>query len=247
MGRTILNEIDGFTPVIDAIVDDLGLMPAVVFGRIWRYCQMEDKECSASLERIAGEIGVSRKTVQRYTKELCEAGYLVDTTPNRRNRPHRYKDAGKVQLRSKTTARRLDRESYQKGGRSDRESECLDRESDLGRTESPMKIEEDTNQETPYRSDARANFSVLADICKIDLATITPTQRGKLNQVEKLLRTRKGVTTDDIEAFGKWWYRDWWQGKNGQPPRPMQIRENWGAFERRGGGADDKGRMRIKV
>jgi len=94
---------------------------------------------------------------------------------------------------------------------------------------------------------ARANFSVLADICKIDLATITPTQRGKLNQVEKILRMRKGVTTDDIEAFGQWWYHDWWQGKDGQPPRPMQIRENWGAFERRGGGTDDNRRMRIKV
>jgi hypothetical protein len=94
---------------------------------------------------------------------------------------------------------------------------------------------------------ARANFSALAKVCKIDLDTITPTQRGKLNQVEKLLRTRKGVTAKDINAFGDWWYDDWWQGQDGQPPRPMQIRENWGAFEQRGNAQRNDKRMRVEI
>jgi len=230
-GKTILTEVRGFTPVIDEIVQDLGLMPAVVFGRVWRYCQMKDGDCSASLERIATEIGVSRKTVERHIKALCDAGYLVDTTPNRRNRPHHYKDAGKVQVLGIIAAEtRSDLKSYQVE-RSDTESEHSDRESDPGKTESPMKIEKETREDTHADSSpAKANFAMLARICKIDLDTITPTQRGKLNQVEGFMRMVKSVSTQDLKEFGVWWYEHHWKGKDGQPPRPMQIREDWGIF-----------------
>ncbi len=98
MSKTILTNADGFTPIIDAIVQELGLMSAVVFGRIWRYCQMEDQVCKASLETIGDGIGVDRATVMRHAKELCEAGYLKDLTPDLRNRPHVYADTGKAGL-----------------------------------------------------------------------------------------------------------------------------------------------------
>ncbi len=98
MSRTVLANVDGFTPVMDVIVNHLGLMPAVVFGRVWRYCQMKDQVCSASLEKIAEGIGVDRVTVLRHIKELCEHGYLEDTTPDLKNRPHVYVDTGKAQL-----------------------------------------------------------------------------------------------------------------------------------------------------
>lgn len=77
---------------------------------------------------------------------------------------------------------------------------------------------------------AQENFEMLARVCKIDLDVITPTLRGKLNQLEGLLRKKKNTTTNDIYQFGLWWYRDWWQGQDGQPPRPMQIRDQWGVF-----------------
>lgn len=96
MSRTILAEVEGFTPVIDTVVNDLGLMAAVVFGRMWRYCQMEDEVCKASLESIGDGIGVDKATVMRYAKELCDAGYLKDLTPDLRNRPHVYVDTGKA-------------------------------------------------------------------------------------------------------------------------------------------------------
>lgn len=96
MSKTILADVDGFTPVIDSIVEDLGLMSAVVFGRIWRYCQMDDKVCKASLEKIGEGIGVDRATAMRHAKELCDAGYLKDLTPDLRNRPHVYADTGKA-------------------------------------------------------------------------------------------------------------------------------------------------------
>lgn len=98
MSKTVLANVDGFTPVIDGLVDEVGLMSAVVFGRIWRYCQMEDKVCKAALEKIGESIGVDKATVQRHAKELCEAGYLVDLTPELRNRPHVYADTGKAGL-----------------------------------------------------------------------------------------------------------------------------------------------------
>lgn len=98
MSRTILANVDGFTPVIDGLVEELGLMSAVVFGRVWRYCQMEDRVCKASLESIGDSIGVDRVTVMRHIKELCERGYLQDLTPDLRNRPHVYVDTGKAGL-----------------------------------------------------------------------------------------------------------------------------------------------------
>jgi DNA-binding Lrp family transcriptional regulator len=99
MSKTILADTDGFTPVIDALVRELGLMTAVVFGRVWRYCQMEDQVCKASLEKISEGIGVDRVTVMRHIKELCEHGYLKDLTPDLRNRPHVYADTGKAGIK----------------------------------------------------------------------------------------------------------------------------------------------------
>jgi DNA-binding Lrp family transcriptional regulator len=99
MSKTVLANVEGFTPVIDDIVKDVGLMSAVVFGRMWRFCQMKDGVCNASLEKIAEEIGVDRATVMRHAKDLCAAGYLKDLTPDLRNHPHTYADTGKVMLR----------------------------------------------------------------------------------------------------------------------------------------------------
>jgi hypothetical protein len=96
MSKTILANVDGFTPVIDSLVEEMGLMTAAVFGRIWRYCQMEDGVCKASLESIGKWIGVDKATVMRHAKVLCDNGYLKDLTPDLRNRPHVYADTGKA-------------------------------------------------------------------------------------------------------------------------------------------------------
>jgi len=98
MSKTILSKVNGWTPVINIIVKDVGLMSAVVFGRMWRFCQMEDGVCKASLEKISEEIGIDRATVMRHAKDLCDAGYLKDLTPDLRNRPHVYADTGKASL-----------------------------------------------------------------------------------------------------------------------------------------------------
>jgi len=101
MTKTNLADLDGFTPVIDCLVKEYGLVTAVVFGRIWRYCQMKDGVCQASVETISNGIGVDRATVIRHRMKLVESGYLKDLTPNLKNRPHTFVDTGKVTIVSK--------------------------------------------------------------------------------------------------------------------------------------------------
>jgi len=103
----------------------------------------------------------------------------------------------------------------------------------------------DYNTHVPKVHQARANFGMLARVCKIDLDTITPKLRGKLNQTERVLREKKGTTADDIKQFGLWWYKHWWQGEDGQAPRPMQVREEWGRFEDWRKGRNNEGVMQV--
>ena len=104
MSKTILTEVEGWTPLIDEIVQAHGIMVAAVFGRMWRYCQMERGVCDASLEKIADELNISRMTVIRHIEVLVQGGYLIDQTPDLRNKPHTYSDAGKVEMRSSISA-----------------------------------------------------------------------------------------------------------------------------------------------
>ena len=96
--RTINGIASGFTPLFDTVVQDVGLTGAVVFGRVWRHCQGKLGVCIASRERMARDVGLSIKSFNRWLRVLCEAGYLKDTTPQRRNRPHVYRDTGKARM-----------------------------------------------------------------------------------------------------------------------------------------------------
>lgn len=96
---TILSDVKGFTPLIDVLVQEVGLMQALVYGRVWRFCQGPQRQCTASLETIGDSLGMSRRTVIRHIKDLCRAGYLEDLTPDRKNRPHIYIDTGRAVIR----------------------------------------------------------------------------------------------------------------------------------------------------
>ena len=179
MPGSFLSDVKGFTPVVDALAEELGLIPAVVYGVAWRFCQMRDGVCHASLETIAKRVGISRRTVQRHIHELCTAGYLEDLTPERTHRPHRYRDTGKAQIVGLVAARvgatqsptpeptgrtesptRCDRESDL--GRTESPTRC-DRESDLGRTESPIsRVSEETIQESSTVTDRARLFRMIA-------------------------------------------------------------------------------------
>ena len=126
--RKISAVMGGFTPIFDAVVADVGLVGAGVFGRIWRYCQMEDGICRASHDTIAAEVGLSRRTVLRWCRELCEAGYLEDLTPHRRNWPHVYRDTGKVAVVAHITTTVTESHTTEPDGVTESHSRC-DRES----------------------------------------------------------------------------------------------------------------------
>ena len=96
MSKTILAKTEGFTPLIDKLVWGHGLMTAAVFGKIWRYCQMKNGVCQASIETMASELDIDRATFMRHIKILEKFGYILDHTPKLRNRPHIYSDTGKA-------------------------------------------------------------------------------------------------------------------------------------------------------
>ena len=81
---------DGFTPVPDSIVNELGWTVASVFGKIWRYCQMEKGNCWASQGRIAKEMRLSRSTINRSIKVLKQNGFINDISPDDIGETHHY-------------------------------------------------------------------------------------------------------------------------------------------------------------
>ena len=98
MGESYTIQLGGFTLVPDKLVKEFGFFTAGVYGKIWRYEQMSDEVCRASLERLAEELGASDDTVHRHIRKLEQAGYILDLTPKLRNRPHLYKTTGKLSL-----------------------------------------------------------------------------------------------------------------------------------------------------
>ena len=96
------------------------------------------------------------------------------------------------------------------------------------RIDKPKKPEAKATTESP----AREMFSALANLCRFDLKLITDKIRGQLNQAEKKLRAA-GHDPAQVEAFGAWWYKNDWRGKQDQPPTIAQVLENWGQFEKR--------------
>lgn len=79
-----------FTMVSHVLAKEVGLVCAAVYGTVWRYCQMKEGICRASLNTLGADLSIDRATVLRSIDKLCKLGYLVDQTPDRRNAPHTY-------------------------------------------------------------------------------------------------------------------------------------------------------------
>lgn len=91
--------ISKFTPCPDALVEKYSHTTALVWGKIWRYCQMKDEVCNASILRLAKELGLTDDTIQKHIKLLEGEKYIKDLTPDLRNKPHTYIDTGKLRLK----------------------------------------------------------------------------------------------------------------------------------------------------
>jgi hypothetical protein len=80
----------GYTPVFDWAVHDFGPTGALVYGAIWRYCQMREGKCWASYSTLGEQLRLSKRTVMRYVNALRSAGKIVDLTPDRNGTVHEY-------------------------------------------------------------------------------------------------------------------------------------------------------------
>lgn len=89
----------GFTPCPDVLIERYSHTTALIWGKIWRYCQMPEDVCRAALERIAKELGLSTNTIAKHIGMLEDGGYVKDKTPDLRNKPHVYTDTGKLRLK----------------------------------------------------------------------------------------------------------------------------------------------------
>lgn len=86
-----------FTPAPELLIEKYDAITALVFGRIWRYCQGKERACTASLETIANDLGFSTRTVMRKISMLIKDGYIQDEKPGARYQTHRYIDTKKAE------------------------------------------------------------------------------------------------------------------------------------------------------
>jgi DnaD/phage-associated family protein len=97
--KQIAADVSGFTPCPDELVKKYSHTTALVWGKVWRYCQMKDEVCKAAIQRLADDLGLSPNTVASHIEKLERDGYVEDLTPDVRNKPHEYIDTGKLKLK----------------------------------------------------------------------------------------------------------------------------------------------------
>jgi len=80
-----------FNPAFVFVSQKLGNNCAVLLGRMWRYSQMENEICEASIETLSLECGIGIKTTKRCLYKLERYYFIVDMTPKLRYTPHQYR------------------------------------------------------------------------------------------------------------------------------------------------------------
>lgn len=239
MSKTILANVNGFTPCIDVLIQEYDLITAAVFGRVWRYCQMERGVCQASLETIADDTGLSYNTVLRHIKMLVDGGYLEDASPDLRYKPHTYRDTGKIHLAITATAGLSERETS-----STTERDEVSQKERLGLPEREIKIVlkkdslEDSEEDSlaPTAQDYKARtLNALAKGLQQD-ATFKEVIEAEFNIMPNWSRKdwrdciyflKRYATPELVKDFATWWRAEDWRGKKGQAPTAGQITELW--------------------
>ena len=204
---SILHTISGFTPIFDHLARKHGLVRAAVYGRMWRYCQMKDGVCNASLETIAADIGIDRATVQRHANALVKTGYMKDLSADLRNRPHTYADTGKVRMVSTTTARPT-------------VAQCNTTVAESRMKKVLKKEKKEERAQTPRPRDFL--FDSICEVCQVDPAT-AGASIGKVRAT--LGKATPPYTPDEVRAFAALWWADYGRKK---PPTLWNLQEQIG-------------------
>ena len=197
--RELPSVLSGFTPAPDVLIQKLGYMSALVWGRVWRYCQMADGVCRASLDKIAGEIGVSTRTIIRHADRLCLGEYLLDTTPDLKNKPHIYADTGKIRIR-------------------------ISVEATMTESHSRMALGHGTMTESHSEGDSESLEESIKKESKKELKEKSALSQKDIDQVNKKVDAFIGFSKQGKDVWrgreyfrdNQWLYADWYHGVTGQ-------------------------------
>ena len=216
--RKIVTEVSGFIPVFEVVLHHYkDYMTALVFGRMWQYCNMSDGVCKASLDRIGKDLEISAVTVMRHAEKLVADGYLIDTTPDRRNAPHEYLDGRKVEMKSRISVGMT-------------ESNATVIKSNASVIKSQLIKQDNTKLEKPPKGDL-----VDLELSKLPAISVRKaiTQYFGLNvkwdskTAREFLEwtTTEGITAEQIERAANIWRSD--KQFNWQHPSLKLIFEKW--------------------
>lgn len=82
-----------FNPAPDVLIQRYGrngLIPASIWGKVFRYTKMKHGVCKASIIRMSGELRITPKTFSKYLKKLIEDEFIEDLTPDVEFSTHQY-------------------------------------------------------------------------------------------------------------------------------------------------------------
>ncbi len=201
MSRTILTEIDGWTPIIDDVVQEVGLTAAAVFGVIWRFCQMEKGVCMASQTTIAEKLGISRQTVNTCAKKLSEYEFIEEIS-DEVGMTVTYMDTGKAGMSNKITGgvKNFDRgcQKILQGGVKKFDTKILFKETkdtcDVSKSETSQRAKDgvdmtldylrnkDENIINSYPEEVRETLRTFIKYWPVDIPEKTKRQNGKWAQ-----------------------------------------------------------------
>lgn len=231
--KKIIQELSGFVPVFDAVIaryhDETR---AMVHGAMWRYCQMEDGVCRASLTSIANMIGVKDATVSRHAEVLCADGYFKDLTPNLKNKPHVYADTGKIVMRSKISGLAQDSSGGTQNSASGTESrlnKVLNKDSNKSSADAEktakQKVLDSANREVDYILQTALGPKAIQD-AMATFFQLTPNWDGnKTNRQWMQWAIGEKITAAQIEHAANLWRFD--KRFNWQHFSLKGIQEHW--------------------
>jgi hypothetical protein len=252
--RTILSDVNGWTPVIDKMIPDVGLTTAAVFGRIWRYCQMKDGVCTASQSTIGDEIGLERDAINNHVEKLVKFGYLQKI--QRPGHPCILVDTGKAGMRITVSADvNQDQGSMNKihGDEINSYTGCikkLQRDEINSYTKIDSKIQQERDiaqpslldQEQPQEpkqkmEKPKTEKTLTANQVMVGiLSKVTGLDYNLKTNLTRLAKqagdlVRAGYAPEFVEreySTGGWWYSNDWRGKKDQRPTPEQVAQTIG-------------------
>ena len=206
--------IKNYTPVFDRITQELDPLASLVFGRIWRYAQMGNGCCEASLQTLAADTGLSVTTVRRRIESLMKADYLSEK-----------------EYEIGTTRKLTPNYDVMVVGELVRVPESnTPPATEEGEGVSESNTKKDSKKLKESYADAIRKGLKLAAVIRADFQEylgLSPNWETKSNQEHYRFFRERYDTGQTAEGFLAWWKEDW-KGKDGSLPSSMnQVRTLW--------------------